>query len=365
MKRIPQRLSLIAQTADILRTGLKKGEWRHEMPGERYLCTRLQVSRSTLHSAMIILQREGLIQISIGRHSQIMHPTAKPKTSNPVKVVGALMALPLEKLRSADLFVVTLLQHHLNAAGFELEFHIDSRWRWEHPEGFLEKLIQRTQVACWILFSVGPMTQKWFVNRKIAALVDGTPHARVRLPSIDYHYEAICRHATGEFLRLGHRQVVYLTPRSANLLGGQFASKQGFLEGFETTQYSDANPRILHHDGSVNGIRTILDTLLSSRHPPTGILVSSAKSALTVLGHLINQGLRLPRDLSMMADIYEPFLSDAVPSVTSYEIDLSLYAKRLSRLTIELATTKLLPPRATYVMARFRKGETLGPVNIN
>jgi DNA-binding FadR family transcriptional regulator len=48
----PQRVSLAGLTAQSLRDSMQAGHWQGHLPGERELCARLQVSRSTLRSAL-------------------------------------------------------------------------------------------------------------------------------------------------------------------------------------------------------------------------------------------------------------------------------------------------------------------------
>ena len=48
----PQRVSLVNLPAQSLRESMQAGHWLGHLPGERELCARLQVSRSTLRSAL-------------------------------------------------------------------------------------------------------------------------------------------------------------------------------------------------------------------------------------------------------------------------------------------------------------------------
>src|SRR5205085_2774779 len=73
MKQLPQRLSLVAQTAGILREQITAGTWEH-LPGERELCARLRVSRPTLRLALEALRKEGLFHVAQGKRRQIRQP---------------------------------------------------------------------------------------------------------------------------------------------------------------------------------------------------------------------------------------------------------------------------------------------------
>jgi len=73
MQLVPKRSSLVAQTAVILRDGIKAGLWNDCLPGELGLCRQLQASRVTLRAAVEQLQREGWCRSGQGRHLSRLH----------------------------------------------------------------------------------------------------------------------------------------------------------------------------------------------------------------------------------------------------------------------------------------------------
>src|SRR5688572_21126130 len=97
MKNLPQRMSLVSQTAGILRDQINAGAWAGALPGERELCTQLHVSRPTLRAALELLRREGWIDVSHGRRRQIRK---NPKRSRLLvsKCVVILTPVPLHRM---------------------------------------------------------------------------------------------------------------------------------------------------------------------------------------------------------------------------------------------------------------------------
>lgn len=71
---IPQRVSLVAQTADVLQKEIERGVWKGCLPGEHALCARLRVSRPTLRGALKALQRAGWIEVSQGKRRRLASP---------------------------------------------------------------------------------------------------------------------------------------------------------------------------------------------------------------------------------------------------------------------------------------------------
>lgn len=72
MPQLPQRASLVSQTAAALRAGIATREWTVHLPGENELCERLQVSRVTLRAALRQLTREGLVRSRQGSRREII-----------------------------------------------------------------------------------------------------------------------------------------------------------------------------------------------------------------------------------------------------------------------------------------------------
>lgn len=345
------------QTANCLREALQKGEWCDYLPGGRALCGRLQVSRYTLQLALLVLQKEGLVQIAHGRRVRIAVRAPVAARRVHAHIVGAITTASLEEMEASTLYLLARLQSHLHAAGFELLLHVDPRLRWQRPSRCLEELIGQTRAACWVLCSVEAATQRWFMDRGIAAMVSGTLHPGIRLPAVSADYGAVCRHAAGQFLNRGHRRVVFLAPKSE--IAGDLAGERGFLEAF--TQTLPAPALVRHHDRTVGGIRAVLDSVLNVPDRPTGILVADPGHALTVVGHLIKRGLRLPEDISVISRDFAPFLGELVPRVACYRMKIERGAERLSRRVVELAKTGTLPIRTNWIVGNFCGGDTLGP----
>ena len=78
--RLPQRVSLVTQTAQSLRESMLAGHWHGHLPGERELCARLQVSRHTLRAALQMLQREGSLEVADRQRRRIKSAVKTRKT---------------------------------------------------------------------------------------------------------------------------------------------------------------------------------------------------------------------------------------------------------------------------------------------
>jgi LacI family transcriptional regulator len=357
---VPRRLSLVAQATDILRRDLQRGEWTDFLPGEKSLCERLQVSRPTVRAALAALRSDGIIEIAKGRRARIVRkPRGVDGPSS--RVVVFLTGLAWEALESYTLFRISELRDHLQDAGYKLEVRADTRVHQKRPFKVLANLLDEVRACCWLLHTTNSDVQRWFHVRSVHAIVMGSPQPGIRFPSIDIDYRAVSRHAAGTLLGFGHRRINLLVRGSRE--GRDLATEQGFLEAFEKAGHPDAAACILRHDGSVRNIRSLIGTALRSNEQPTALLVMNPGVVLTVVSQLLNSGVRLPQDMSLIALDDERYLRHLVPSVTRYRIDWNTYAAKLSRLVIELATSGTLMPRRILVMPRFEKGETVAAMS--
>lgn len=358
MTEAAQRLSLVTQVAGILRKAIHQGEWSGRLPGERALSGDLQVSRPTLRKAIDLLRKEGLLDTSHGRGTRMVGQAGnKRSVTGKSRTIGFLCPCPLHGLSHSSLFLIEDLQRHLSDAGYKLEIHAEARFRRKYPLATLERLTGEREVACWILHISSPAIQNWFSRRGIPAVISKLRHEGVVLPSIDCHYSAIAQHAAARFISLGHRRIVFLagTDKAAH----DVALENGFRQAFQASGLKA--PVSFRHESSVLGIRTALSRLFDAKEPPTGLMAPAAATVLTVMGHLSVSGIRVPEDISVICGMDDPLLAYHVPAITRYSVNMLAYARRLSRMVLQVANAEAIKADRVQVEPRFIRGETLGP----
>jgi DNA-binding LacI/PurR family transcriptional regulator len=267
---------------------------------------------------------------------------------------------PLERLPQFKLSQQDELRRRLHGLGYALEVHTDPRLHDQPISKALEETIRLSGAGCWVLNMTTAVVQRWFSERGVPSVVAGTRHAGVKLPSIDWDYRAVSRHAAGMFLRMGHRRVALLVPRSS--LGGDEISRAGFLEAFQESGTTGVESRVVTHNGTVRGICSALDGLFSSETPPTGLYLFSAHSVLTTISHLIQRNIRVPRDVSVISRHDDAFLHELTPSIAAYEFPITRYAARLSQMAVRVAKVGSTSMRHVLLMGEFRNGESLARV---
>ena len=264
---------------------------------------------------------------------------------------------PLQSLPASAIFWIDALRQHLAEAGHPLEIHAGRAAFGSSQEHSLARLVTGLQPAGWVLHLSTEAMQRWFSQQRLPCVIVGSRHTEVELPCVDIAYRAVCRHAVGQFVAAGHRRLVLLNPQSG--AAGDIASEEGFWEAVRSSGHPDLQASIVRHDGTVAGICRRLNTALARTEPPTALLVSRPAHVLTAMTHLMLCGRRLPQDIAVISRDDDPFLEHLVPAVTRYSIDPAVFARKISRLVVEMARGGAVGASDHRVMPRFIPGQTL------
>ncbi len=348
----PQRVSLAALTVLSLRTALESGLWQGQLPGERELAGRLQVSRHTLRAALAELQREGLLDVSERSRRRIKIKAAK--TSPEPRLIAVLSAEPLSALPPSLVVMIDELREKLAQAGYSFEFHVSQACFSKKPSRALEALTLRTPAAAWLLLGSLHAMQSWFARSGWPCLILGSCADGVSLPSIDADFRAACRHAGAMLLRKGHRSIVLVRPSGD--FGGDLESEAGLLEALRGTPA--ASLRVLRHNGTPEHLCELLAQALHSTRPPTACVVARAVHVLSVMMFLMRRGLRVPEDVAVIARDDEMFLRHTVPAVTRYTASPARLAKTVFTAITSL-TGKGIAPGTLRLIPQLIRGDSV------
>lgn len=356
MRNLPQRLSLVAQTAALLKEEIQEGRWSKRLPGEHELCSLLHVGRVTVRSALSQLKREGWVRASQGKRCEIIGQHHARVSTSGNRVV-LLSPLPLQSLRPFTIFWIDGLREHLAEEGYHLEVHDSRSCYTGRPENALESFAMRMRAAGWVLSQSTARMQHWFAKRAVPCVITGSRHQGVPMPCVDRDYRAISRHAAGALLGRGHRRLALI---SLNLgLAGDLESEEGFKEGVKKSLAPDADCYISRHKDNVREICAKVDALLRHQRP-TGFLVSRPNNFLTVMSYLTLRGIRFPEDAALISRDNDSFLESMVPSVARYVLNPSLFARKISSLVVGMVRSGVVDTKDHRVMPEFVPGQTLG-----
>jgi LacI family transcriptional regulator len=360
MAEIPERQSLSKQTVEILRGSIIRGIWRDKLPSERTLCEKYQISRNTLRTALRQLQREKMIRAVHGSGNRILSLPGKTPRESRSRDVAVLLPESMEHLRPTQTLWIDELRALLSERGCRLHIFHGRQYFRANPGPALQRLTIQSPHRCWILALSNAAVQQWFSRSGVRCIVAGSVHAGLGLPYRDLDHRAMCRHAAGILLGLGHRRLGFLITKSQ--LAGDLESEEGFHEGVKRSPHAGAEVLVCRHDGTPTGIGNGLRRLMEQQAPPTAILVANAYHYLTVVSRLAQLGRRVPQEVSVISRDDDLFLSYVLPVPARYRTSAHVLARSLLRPVLDLLEKAEPVKREQRLMPEFIPGESMVPL---
>ncbi len=354
---IPHKESLVHQLAASLRNEIRLGVWSECLPGERVLCKTYQVSRNTVRAAIYRLKTEGVLASIQGTGTRIVgtpQVKCKPKRAS---VIGLITSREIERVRPSTLIWIDELRERLFEAAFLLKIYQGRQYFEGEFEPVLESLQRRHNHSCWLLLKSSNRMQEWFSEKHIPCVVVGSTFAGVALPSVDLDYRALCRHAVGSMISLGHRHICMFTPE--NKRPGDLEGEVGFLEGLEMSQRRDIEVTIIRHGNDVRQISSTIEGLLTPHTRPTSILVARSYVYLTFVSRMAQLGLKVPDDISVICREADPFFRFVTPKPTHYFVDPITYARKLLYTIMGVVDGNVSGDEQTLILPEISPGKSL------
>ncbi len=356
---IPQRTSLPAETARILREGLSSGRWAGCLPGEHELCAELRVSRMTLRAAIDQLARERLLEKGgHGRRHRIMAPAATVRSTLDIRSgkVRVLSQTPPENIVGVMERALAELQRGLATDGIGYHYHHRADLNRRDAGRTLASLVDANTRDGWVLCGLPAAVQHWFASRCLPAMVLGARAPGVALPHVEFASSALARHAGGQFLHYGHSRLALL--RSSLEMTGETECEAGLREA--ATSHAEVVEIVCGHcTNSRPTIRLAMDRLLAAKPVPTAFLVTQPQWVGCVLARLKRAGMRVPEDVAVISRGDDLFLQLSDPEVTRYAYDGPRLGRAAARLMLQVLAQPGLPLRSTVIIPEFVQGETL------
>lgn len=351
---LPKRQTLSAQAAAAIRKAVEQNAWEEFLPSERRLCEIFQVSRPTIRTALHLLAREGLIEIHQGRRNRLPPPERRGAAPQSRLVVWVSHE-PISQTTAMPYQGINDMRAQLAEHGFTTEVRVCAARGPAAQQRKLEAFVRENRVFCCVLVSVSRELQEWCAARAIPALVLGSCHPSVTLPSLDVDYRAVCRHAAGVLRAKGHRRMALVVPNSG--AAGDLVSEQGFREGAAARPGGSAmDCRIVRHNGTAAQLALKLDALFADSAPPTALLVAKPQHMLFVMAWLLRRGIKVPETISLIARDHHP-LFDGV--IAQYRFEPETFAHHLSRLMLQLVSHGRLPPAPTLIFPQYAPAATV------
>lgn len=342
--------TVAGQIATQLRNDIQRGVWRQWLPSERALSKMLQASRNSVRAALIQLKTEGVIIPVRGFGNKVCSKARRAPARTETKMIGVIVPEPMGSLRPSIALWIDELKDLLAETGHRLRVHEGRQYYINIPHRSLERLLGQNPSDAWVLVLSSHAMQKWFEDRGVPCVVAGSLFSGVDLPFFDLDHRAICRHAAGVLLRLGHRRIGLLSHESNH--AGDIEGRLGFLEGVQAFAESGATATISCHSNDVESVGRALRGMIDHREPLTGIVVCGSYAYLAASTLLSQRGLRIPNDISLISRDDDPFLQFLAPLPTRYVAKPHTFAKNIHGIIQRLALGLSVKRLQAYMLPR-------------
>ena len=355
-----RRSTVADQAAAALRTAIERGQLANPLPGELALARRLGVSRPSVHAALAQLEHAGLVEIRMGRRTRIL-ARGTARSARPARPTLAVISVGPGELQSMTQAPV-MLHLHAEAASRGLEWDpvFDTRLAVPAAAPRLRQLVANRRDTCWVLHSCPAWLQHWFADAHVPTLVLGTCAPGVTLPSVDLDFRSVGWHAAGMLARHGHRAVTLVLPAAPQ--PGDLACREGFLEYFARLRRPDTRVNELAVSAPLQRAITRLRYTLTGPQRATAVFVMREASAVAAYTQVLELGLRVPRDVSVISRDTHPLIDAALPQLTRYGTSPLKQATLAIRAAQAVLAGTAGRPRPRLVAPQYIAGATLGPV---
>lgn len=356
-----ERTSLITDAAARLRKALEEKHWTDVLPSERKLAELMKISRPTLRAALKILLQEGLLGVTARQKYQILIQKAEqaPHSTGRIVMLSPYTYQELDARIPAALTWIDGLRERLVRANHAFELQCWPSCYSGNPHRALTRLVEQSVADCWLLYRSTPAMQKWFSESQTRHLILGGVPAQQISSTVDVDYDAVCRHAIVQFARAGHRSVALIYLKTG--LAGDENSKQTFLKACSEYAPQPIEAHIVEHDGTRTGACRAVDQLLGLKSRPTAILSAYTQQTTSVFTRLMEKGIRMPDDMSLICRDYHPSLEFLSPSLAYYEWSHRNYASKIFHAVQSVLHHPPCHAINVRLMPDFVPGDTLGP----
>lgn len=345
--------SLTDQVVAKLRDELTKGRWTGVMPGRERLARDWKVSGKTIEAAMNFLEKEGLLERQgAGKRRRIALCEATP-SSRELRV-GILVGEA--GILRRDFHVE--LRHELEKAGRSVIYAPKHMLELGMDVNRIAQMVRGVEVDAWIVNAGSREVLEWFSAQPLPVFALFGRRRGLGIAGAGPHLIPALRAVVRRMVELGHRRIVFLA-RKRQRVPLLSALTEAYLEelkalGIETGPYN-----LPDWDEDTHGLQRCLGSLFQVS-PPTALILDEPALYFASTQFLMNQGIRVPRDVSLACTDHDPHFAWCKPSVAQIRWNSSLVAKRILRWTNHLI--KGQPDRhLSFFKTKFIEGETIGP----
>jgi DNA-binding LacI/PurR family transcriptional regulator/biotin operon repressor len=340
------------QVAHHMREQLILKVWVNTMPGGESLARELGVGRMTIEAALTQLEKEGLL-VSQGprRRRKIELPEQSTK---PTRLrVAVLLYEPSDQ--SLDYLIDC--KSKLEAAGHSVFYAPSCLTEIKMDVRRLASMVEEIEADAWVVGAGTSEVLQWFIQQKTPVFARFGRRRNLKIAGIGPDHLPALVKATRRLIDLGHQRIVLLD--SLVNVSDPGALGSAFLDALSAGGITAGSYNLPGWEGGIEGLYTYLDSSFQ-RTPPTAIIASSSPNYFATLHFLLNRGIRVPQDLSLVCYADDPYFKQCRPSVAHIRWSHRPLVNRIVRWVNNVSQGKQ-DTRQTLIKAEFIEGGTIGP----
>lgn len=354
--QVPRPDSLVSRTVETLRASIQNEEIGPLLPGEPRLASTLGVARRTLRSALEILTREGWITESSRGSSRRVTPKVIKTQSSRQFTVAVMLPSPLDALASGTQDFLREVENKLSSDNAVVHYHYHNVYHLKHPKSRLEKILTEQNADLWLLYEASAPMASFFKKSGVPTVICGGPVSDPAIPYVAFDGVATLRHAIGVLSRAGHTKISapmhFARPGRSEAFQEEMTSRNlPFDPDFNTPNWDSNNQQMVD----------LLRSLLESPNRPTAIIINGMDAAITLYSMLLEIGLTIPNDISVILSGSDPLFSHFHPQLSYYSTSHKLLASATAKLIRKHLRNPGTPPKKELLLMEYIAGQSVGP----
>ena len=341
------------QVANHLREQLIRNVWVETIPGGERLARHLGVGRMTIEAALSLLEKEGLLERQgRGRRRRIQLPK---KLARPPQLRVAIL-LYEQSDQNLDYFID--FKNKLEATGHIVFYAPSHLTELKMDVRRLARMVGKIEADAWVVGAGTREVLQWFLQQKLPAFAIFGRRRKLKIAAVGPDNIPALVEATQRLIELGHQRIVFLD--SLYKFSEPGVAGTAFLDALSAGGITVGSYNLPGWEGGLEGLYAFLDSSFQST-PPTAIIAGSGANYFATQSFLVNRGIRVPQDLSLICVDNDPHFSQCRPSVSHIRWNSRPVANRIVSWASNISEGKE-DTRQTTIKAEFIEGGTIGPV---
>ena len=349
------RRTLADQVTEHLRSEILRGRWSSTLPGKHQLAAELGVNNKTVEGALRQLEKTGLL-LPQGAGRKRLINLRSCDTSRPLRIALLLNEHELDEKTK----IVLEIKHALDAAGHTIITLSKSLATLRFDPKLVAALVRRTEADAWLILAASRGVLEWFAGQPVPAFAVFGNRVGIKIPSVSPNKPPAVAEATRHLIALGHRRIVLLARRAARLPQPS-AGVAAYLDTLREHGCQIGEFNLPDWEETNAGFHDCLHSLVRAT-PPTAMIVDEVTYFVATMQFLLQLGLKVPADVSLICTDDDVALSHCNPTVACMTWDMRPVIHRIVQWAANISRGKT-DITQTLTPAEFVPGGTIGPVS--